>query len=59
MKTLPEIKEAIDFVKLRNDINDSDQNDMFSRQIIAQYPEKIQMFQDKFYDLLENAIWIK
>jgi hypothetical protein len=35
------------------------QNDMFSRQIIAQFPEKLQIFQEKFDDLIENAIWIK
>ena len=59
MKTLPEIKEAIDFIKLKNDLEDPDPNDMFSRQIINQYPEKLAIFNTKFYDLLENAIWIK
>ena len=59
MKTLPEIKEAIDYVKLRSDLKGSGSDDMFSRQIIAQFPKKIKMFHNKFNDLLENAIWIK
>ena len=58
MKTLPEIKEAIDYVKLKSDLDNSP-NDMFSRQIIAQFPEKIIIFHEKFEDLYENAIWIK
>lgn len=59
LRTLPEIKEAIDFVKLRNDLEEHNPHDMFSRQIIAQYPEKVAIFQYKYEDLMENAIWIK
>lgn len=59
MRTLPEIKEAIDFIKLRCDLEELNSNDMFSQQIIAQYPEKLEIFQERFYDLYENAIWIK
>jgi hypothetical protein len=58
MKTLPEIKESIDFAKLRSDLDDNP-TDMFSLQIIAQFPEKISVFLDKFKDLYENAVWIK
>ena len=59
LKSLPEVKEAIDFVKLKADVEQHDNNDAFSRQIMMQYPEKLEMFQDRFQDLLENAIWIK
>lgn len=58
MKSLPNIKEAIDFAKLRSDLDD-DPTDMFSLQIIAQFPEKIAVFHEKFEDLYENAVWIK
>lgn len=58
MKSLPDIKEAVDFVKLRTDL-DSNSSDMFSLQIISQFPQKIAVFQNKFYDLYENAVWIK
>lgn len=59
LQTVPAIREAMDYIKLRNDIKGNDPNDLFSKQIIEKYPEMIKMFQDKFHDLVENAIWIK
>lgn len=59
LKTLPEVKEAIDFVKLKFDLEEHNPNDAFSKQIISQYPEKLEMFQLRFQDLYENAVWIK
>jgi hypothetical protein len=59
MKTIPVIKESIDYVSLRNDITDSNPTDLFSIQIIERYPEMIRTFQTKFFDLNENAVWIK
>jgi hypothetical protein len=59
LKTLPDVKEAIDFIKLKFDLEDHNPNDAFSKQIISQYPEKLEMFQFRFNDLYENVVWIK
>lgn len=59
IKSLPEMREAMDFIKLRNDILQEDQNDLFSQRIVHQFPEKIKVFRNKFDDLSENAVWIK
>jgi hypothetical protein len=59
LQTLPHVREAIDYVKLRNDITSDQPNDPFSKQIIEKYPEMIVVFQNNFNDLIENAVWIK
>lgn len=59
LKTIPSVKESIDYVALRNDIKEEAPTDMFSKQIIEKYPEMLKNFQVKFEDLLENAVWIK
>jgi len=59
LKTLPEIREAIDFIHLRMDIRNYDSSDLFSQKIIQQYPEKVKLFTSKFYDLYNNSVWIK
>lgn len=59
LQTVPAIREAMDYIKLRNDIKGNDPNDLFSKQIIEKYPEMTKIFHDKFHDLVENAIWIK
>lgn len=59
LQTLPQVREAMDYVKLRNDIDSNRPNDAFSKQIIEKYPEMIVIFQNNFNDLIENAVWIK
>lgn len=59
LKSLPEMKEAIDFIRLRFDIVEEDPSDLFQKQIISQFPKHIKIFTEKFYDLNENAVWIK
>lgn len=59
IKTLPEIREAIDYIHLRLDIKEVNLNDPFQKQIITQFPMKIKIVIDKYHDLNENAVWIK
>ena len=59
LKSLPEMRETIDFAKLRNDILDNDHNDLFSKQILSQFTSKIKIFIEKYEDLSENAVWVK
>ena len=59
IKSIPEMKEAIDFIRLRNDILNEDTEDLFSKKIIQQFPEKVDFFNRKFNDLYENTVWIK
>lgn len=59
LNTLPSIRESLDYIKLRWDLKETQVNDPFSKQIILKYPEMIKIFQNKYYDLDENAVWIK
>lgn len=59
MRTIPSIKEAIDYISLRSDIKTSSPTDLFSIQIIERYPEMQNIFQTKLADLIENTVWIK
>lgn len=56
---LPKVREAIDYIKLRNDIKEDNPTDLFSLQILEKYPEMIKIFKDSFLDLNENTVWIK
>jgi len=53
------MKECMDYVMLRHDIKEDTPTDLFSKQIIEKYPEMVKQFLEKFYDLNENAVWIK
>lgn len=57
LKTLPEIKEAVDFIKLRNDIKDEETADLFSQRIIQQYPEKAKFFHTNFTSQYSSGKW--
>ncbi|CAI2386858.1 unnamed protein product [Moneuplotes crassus] len=57
LKTLPEIKEAVDFIKLRNDIKDEETVDLFSQRIIQQYPEKAKFFHTNFTSIYSSGKW--
>ena len=59
LKSLPEMREIFDFVKLRTDIIDNDHNDLFSKQILNQFSGKVKIFLDRYEDLSENAVWVK
>ena len=59
LQTIPNVREAIDYIKLKNDIQDSNPDDLFSKQIIERYPEMMKTFSDSYNDLIENAVWIK
>lgn len=59
LQAVPKVREAIDYIKLRNDIQDSNPTDLFSKQIIERHPQMLKIFRDSFFDLIENAVWIK
>lgn len=59
LNSVPTVREAIDYIKLRNDIEDPSPTDAFSKQIIEKYPDMVNIFQTNFNDLIENAVWIK
>lgn len=59
LRTVPQVKEAIDYINLRNDIKDPEPSDLFSKQIIERYPDMIKIFMTAFEDLIDNAVWIK
>lgn len=59
IKTLPEIREAIDFIRLKIDLADEDPNVLFYKKILEQYPSKVKLFNNKYTDLFDNAVWIK
>ena len=59
MRTIPSIREAMDYIILRSDIKTKNPSDWFSLQIIERYPEMQKSFQNKLADLIENTVWIK
>lgn len=59
LHNVPQVREAIDYINLKNDIKEGNASDPFSRQIIEKYPGMVKIFTDSFNDLIENAIWIK
>ena len=59
LKSLPECREAIDYIRLMNDLNNKDQTDLFSQKIIEQFPNKVKFFNVEFTKLYEDKIWVK
>ena len=59
LKSLPECREAIDYIRLMNDLNNKDQTDLFSQKIVEQFPNKVKFFNVKFTKLYEDKIWVK
>jgi hypothetical protein len=59
LQSVPNVREAIDYIKLRNDIQDPNPSDLFSKQIIERHPQMLATFRESFTDLIENAVWIK
>jgi hypothetical protein len=59
LHNVPQVREAIDYIKLKNDIKEGHENDPFSRQILEKYPGMVTIFTGSFDDLIENAVWIK
>lgn len=59
LHNVPQVREAIDYINLKNDIKEGHASDAFSKQIIEKYPGMVKIFTDSFNDLIENAVWIK
>jgi len=59
LKKQPQIREAIDYVNLRIDIGDDNPKDAFSKKIIDMYPLMRKLFQDSFYEIIDNGEWIQ
>jgi hypothetical protein len=59
LHNVPQVREAIDYIKLKNDIKEGHENDPFSKQILEKYPGMVTIFTESFDDLIVNAVWIK
>lgn len=59
LQDAPKVREAIDYIKLRNDINDKATTDLFAKQIVEKFPAMMKLFHDSYNDLVENTVWIK
>lgn len=59
LKSLPEVQEAMDFIKLKSDITTTKTADLFSQKIIQQFPEKAQLFHSAFENKISSGIWFR
>jgi hypothetical protein len=58
LKSLPGIKETVDFVRLRNDFKLEQEEDLFLQKIKEKCPEFIESFKQKYFELIEAHVWI-